>query len=373
MQLETLLYTDWERQVGMLHHSLDERYKTRIPWRSLLEIPADEGIPHGKRDFNTSKIAQRRQAKADRNAAHLANRIKKKRLNPWRFSNARFFPDQIFLKKINNHDPSNLRIPSCFDGSRSHMQSTIDSRNYLDDIVDPRMTRGQLQPRTIPQVGPGAYLRAGNRSVLRRLPMPKRTIVPSASFASIERNTDVFIHMMTFEKERNMAETKRIEYQENERKKKQNHTLQSHRHRHSSSGPVSSLKHSKMLRDTTKRARVPLKRAIGWYKKYGKEHARKDEKEETEKRKKLVRRQGQKEKENGSVVAINDAGDEDYISSHRRRFERQVIPLSIQYLKEGRDRNRDRDSGGDSVMSKKKTETCSGGSIRLFSRDVFKA
>ena len=129
--------------------TLDARYKTRIPWRQVLNISNNEGIPHNHK-ASTQENTKRRKNNADIQAQKLRSAIKKIRHNPWKKSNERFFNNKIFLKVINNHVVENLPIPSSFDPLKSQLLSSIHAcnRNYSNDVIDPRFTKGTIAPRT---------------------------------------------------------------------------------------------------------------------------------------------------------------------------------------------------------------------------------
>ena len=264
--------------------TLDARYKTRIPWRQVLNIPTNEGIPHNHQ-ASTQEITKRRKKKADLQAQKLRDDIKKIHHNPWKKSDERFFNNKIFLKVINNHVVENLPIPSSFDPLKSQSLSSIHAcnRNYLNDVTDPRFTKGTLEPRTRATLGPGAYLRGGSRSVLRLQPLRKKLTRASSFFQSVERPDNIFEHLNTYERERE-EEKKREEEkwkQEKKKRKEEGRGGEGGREEHGEKGeggqharkkprrerkPVEEEKPKKMVTSS-----MPLRRAREYYEKYGKE------------------------------------------------------------------------------------------------------
>ena len=178
----------------MPRQTLDSKYKTRIPWRQVLNLSTSEGIPHGKRNQNSSDISKRRKNQANERVNDLRSSLAKIHHDPWRKKDERFFGNKIFLKEINNHVVENLPTPSSFDPSRSMSLSSIEARNYLDDIVDPRFTKGLLQPRTASAIGPGSYLEGGSRSVLRLQPLRKK---PKRAVSLADYSRYIFLTLLT--------------------------------------------------------------------------------------------------------------------------------------------------------------------------------
>ena len=307
----------------MPHISLDSRYKTRIPWRTVLEIPSNQDIPHGRRDFNASTVARRRQAKAEQKADALKQRIEKARADPWRFSDQRFFPDRIFLEKINNSEIVALPL--------ERLSSINPNKTHRLSIVGNTYNRTKASKSTITQVGPGAYLRHGNRSVLRLQPMPVPVLKQSVSFTLIERPEDVFGHMRTFEKEKAIEENKKYLMQELNKKINKSAIPPPPKNKTANvlKMPVTAMKSSKST------SHMPLNRALDWYDRYGKNASIKD-KCASRKRKMLYHREKKKKQKQTIKQGFGGGGGEeaDEVMKRRKRYEKQVIPASIDYLKE---------------------------------------
>jgi hypothetical protein len=392
--------------------TLDQRYKTRIPWRHLLEIKPGQDIPHGKRDVHSSITSKRRQLKATRRAANIRSSIQKIQSNPWGKTDDRFFPNRIFLQKINNQEVVGLPIPSSLNTTSSMLRmSQVQERNYNDDITNPRYLKGRLSLRTGLALGPGAYLKNGPRSVHRNASLPslvgfspngKHALRPSASFAGLKR-PNVFQHMNTFENEV-IELRKEIEEKKETRKRR---LMQQQNATNGNSGEEGKGDHMdaeepvvvKLKRKQPNQKRkvapstsMPLHRAYDWYSKYGnslvleKNRSRRKKKEKERKRHTKYQPEAKEEEEeaaeeeeeeerrgdNNNIRVLNRPTATESIEKRNRRirFELQVIPASVAYIKEttrakqnGTAKHRMSSLGGVPSSS-------SSSSVRLFSRDL---
>ena len=214
-----------------------------MPLRTLLGIPLDHGIPHGKR--RQSRVRRRRRRVAD----DRARREREARANgaAWGKSTKRFLPGRLFLQKINDHelscrtrdreffrDPTTATMSASSSSSSSSLLSS--SSSFSSNVgwgasvriprslsvaamamPQPRFANLMSKPTTKESLGPGAYMSNGPRSVLRLQPLPadrgrlhaREKERASATFRATERGANApFGHMRTWADERNDRENR---------------------------------------------------------------------------------------------------------------------------------------------------------------------
>ena len=207
----------------------------RVPWRTLLGIPANQGIPHGKKSRARAQQTRRRRRREPAGPQHGRE---------WGKSTTRFVPGRLFLRKINDHelscrtqdqeyfrDPTVASMPA---SSASLLASSSSSSSFSANagwsattriprslsvaalsMPEPRFANLMSKPTTEKSLGPGAYLAGGPRSVLRLQPLPARRknlharakYRASSTFKATERDANApFGHMRTWADERNDRE-----------------------------------------------------------------------------------------------------------------------------------------------------------------------
>jgi hypothetical protein len=389
-----------------MRQTLDDRYKTRIPWRELLQIDKNDGIPHGRRDLNSQSKSHQRKLKATKKALSIKHQIKKIQSNPWSKTDERFFSNILFLKQTKSEENVSLPIISSINAQRSLKLSIVNERNYNSDITNPRYLKGRLETRTSRSLGPGSYLLNGPRSAKYRINSVNSSMLnrhngklrKSASFTNVPRPRNIFQHMKTFENEvddiRNIMEEKRLNVIKRKKKKMEFHKKKSdedggdedggdedggdedggdedgnddEENVMSSHGKGKNRnKRKKILPSTI----LPLKRAYNWYTKYG----------SNQRIKKMYVDPMEEEK----VVGTKNGKEESFERRRKRiQFEKLLIPASVAYLKERENMSYigSSSSSGNIVGSKKnsdkknnemkiKDESTISSSCRLFSRDL---
>ena len=185
---------------------------TRLPWRTVLGISREAGIPHKKRKGKATKNNRSQRLRKISDGG-----------NAWERQSRRFKPGEIFLKRINSHELSIQKSEKEFFRDPLAPAAGWDKSKKIPrslsvaalSMPDPRFANFMSKPRTKSTIGPGSYLESGPRSVKRLEPLHIRSKKggrfwrqqASAVFKATERHSNgPFSHMRTWADERNDAE-----------------------------------------------------------------------------------------------------------------------------------------------------------------------